>query len=351
MRRSVVCVLLVVAACGGESPVTSTAPPATAATTVATTVPETIPPTTPPDAGVLALLPAGDAMGPGWEEVLFVPYGVTEDTLGTAPGGEGGTLDLGPEYGAQAPDGTWWFLDAANARLARFGPDGSLVAAIPVPADILTQGVYLQFQLPRVLADGTFVAFGYRDETTAVLRASSHGAIDQVLLPGFVAPRTDDGVLVYGYDDGGAAVAIDPVGETVTPVEWFRTPTGARYRLGMTEGGLRIELPDAGVDRVLPLVTAADPAVRAFGSIEATATADGTIHLLVLGASEADETTQLAGYAAVLPDGTVTAMTAVRNPFTTADPGSPAHLGAAAGDATPWFMVVDTDGVRVYRRG
>jgi hypothetical protein len=47
----------------------------------------------------------------------------------------------------------------------------------------------------------------------------------------------------------------------------------------------------------------------------------------------------------------VTPVVAVRNPFTLSDPGSPAHLGAAYGSTEPWFMVVDLDGVRVYRPG
>lgn len=51
---------------------------------------------------------------------------------------------------------------------------------------------------------------------------------------------------------------------------------------------------------------------------------------------------------AVLPDGTSPVM-AMRTPFILSDPGSPSHLGAAYGATEPWFMVVDPDGVRVYR--
>jgi hypothetical protein len=117
----------------------------------------------------------------------------------------------------------------------------------------------------------------------------------------------------------------------------------------MSEAGLRIELPDAGVDRIVPLVAASDPAARFFGAIEVATTADGRLHLFVVGVSEADESTQLAGYATILPDGTVTAMVAVQNPFTLASTGSPGSLGAAFGSDQPWFMIVDTDGVHVHQ--
>ena len=85
-------------------------------------------------------------------------------------------------------------------------------------------------------------------------------------------------------------------------------------------------------------------------SIEVATTADGVIHLFVLGLSESDETVQLAGYAWVASDGTVGPMSPIVNPFTPADPGSPAHIGAAYGATSPWFMVIGEEGVEVYSR-
>ncbi len=338
LRVALVALLLAACDSGGSG--------ATTTTLVATTTASV------PVVGVdaIALEVVGDAMGADWVEELFLPYGDTEDTLGTSPGGEGGSLDLGPEYGAQAPDGTWWFLDAAKTRLARFGADGAYLGAVALPADLLVGGVYFQFQLPRVLADGTLVAFGFRVDSTAMLRAAGSG-VDQAMLAGTVLPRVDDGVLAYGFDDTGALLAVDPIAGTAQPAEWMRTQAGTRFHLEVTEGGLRIVLPDAPitVDRVLQLVTAADATIPAFGGIQVTGTADGSIHVLILGSSSADETAQLGGLVTILPDGTVTAPVPVRNPFTSSDPGSPAQLGAAFGAENPWFMVVDTDGVRVYR--
>ena len=200
------------------------------------------------------------------------------------------------------------------------------------------------------MANGTFVAFGYRDDETAILRATPAGIIDQVLLAGTLGAHTDDGSLVFAFDGGGTPTAIDPITGTQAPVEWFLTQTGARYRFGVTDTGLHVELPDAAVpvERIVPLVAASDPTARAFGSIEVTTTADGRIHLFIVGASEADESVQLAGYTAILPDSTVTAMVPTQDPFTPSDPGSPAHLGAAFAAEQLRLIIVDTDGLHVY---
>jgi hypothetical protein len=352
-RRLLVALVLVAAGCdsGGSAPVT-TAPTTTTTTTTPATTTTAGTTTTSAVVGVdLLALPVAGEMGPEWVEEIFIPYGDTVETLGTSPGGEGGTMDLGPEFGAQGPDGTWWFLDAAKTRLARYTADGTYRDALPIPEAVLVGGVYFQFQLPRVMADGTLVAFGFRETTTAILRATPAGVVDQVFVDGLMVPRVDDGTLAYGFDDSGRVLAVDPVAVNIARAEWFSTQTGARFRFTITDAGLRVELPDAPVpvDRILPIVSAADPTVRAFGSIEVTSTADGRIHLLVIGAAETDETTQLAGYTTILPDGTVTPVIPVRDPYTLSDPGSPAHLGAAFGSNQPWLMCIDTDGVRIYR--
>lgn len=112
----VVAAVTVVACGGGDTTAPSTTVPSATSTTTTTTT--TLPPTTttttpvtttttvPVPEGVL-LLPSASEFGPAWHEAFVIPYGPAEEELGTAPGGDGGSLDLGPEYGAQAPDGTW----------------------------------------------------------------------------------------------------------------------------------------------------------------------------------------------------------------------------------------------------
>lgn len=350
--------LLAIVACGDDDAVTTTVPPtvttvtttpATSTTFTSTTEPVATT-TTVPFVDVLAIPEALAEMGSDWVEETFIPYGPAEAELGTSPGGEGGMLDLGPEYGAQGPDGTWWFLDVAKTRLARYAADGVFLDALPIPVELLTQGVYVQFQLPRVLAGGEFVAFRLGQGSTAMMLVTEAG-FERVEVSGYVIPRADDGATLYGFDDQGDMVGVDPSGEATFPIEWFMTQTGSRYRITLVEDGLRVELPDAPepVDRILPMVYAADPSVDAFAGIQVATTADGRIHLLLTGAPESDESLQLAGYATILADGSMTPVTPVRNPFTPSDPGSPGQLGAAFGADQPWFMVIDVDGIRIYR--
>ncbi|HEX6221316.1 MAG TPA: hypothetical protein VF115_09495, partial [Acidimicrobiia bacterium] len=120
------------------------------------TLPETTTTSTPGEPTLL--LPSASEFGPDWSEVLVIRYGDDEEELGTAPGGDMGSLDLGPEYGAQAPDGSWWILDAAKRRLAHYSETGEYLEAIAMKPEHLTQGQYFQFQLPHILADGTLVA-------------------------------------------------------------------------------------------------------------------------------------------------------------------------------------------------
>ena len=358
MGRALAAVYAVVlVACSGDTADTLTT---TTTTTLATSTTTSVATTTSsvPVVGVdeIALHVVTDEVGAGWVEELFIPYGDAVELLGTSPGGEGGTLDLGPEYGAQAPDGTWWFLDAAKTRLARYAADGSYLGEVILPVEVLVGGVYFQFQLPRVMADGTLIAFGFREEGTAILRATTDGTVDQIVVPGTLLPRVDDGMLVYMYTSEFNIAALDPITGSTSVIDRYAgelrlyTQTGIPFWLELGSDGLRLRLPDIGVDRILPIVTASDPTLAAFGSIEVTTTADGRIHLLMLGASEADETTQLGGFFSILPDGTVTPVVTVRNPFSPSDPGSPAHLGAAFGATQPWYMIVDTDGIHVYRR-
>jgi hypothetical protein len=100
---------------------------------------------------------------------------------------------------------------------------------------------------------------------------------------------------------------------------------------------------------MIPLEASIRPgAVHA--SVEVASGVDGVLHLLFLGISESDEMTQLGGYATIAANGEPTVMEPIVDPFTPADPGSPAHLGVTYGSATPWFMMIGEQGVEVYIR-
>jgi hypothetical protein len=292
------------------------------------------------------LEPTTTALPEQWTLKFVIGYGEDETLLGTAPGGE--NLTLGPDFGAQAPDGTWWFLDGAKRRLAHYDSAGIYLDAVETPIDYLVDGTYFQFQLPRVLADGTLVATRFDGEATEFLTVSG-GNPSRVFVPGTLLPRADDGSTIYGFDLENALWAIDPVTADREPVEWFVSQAGSRYRIGTTVEGVLIELPDIGVERMIPLKAGIGPgAVHA--SVEVASGADGVIHLLFLGISASDETTQLGGYTTITDDGRPTAMEPILDPFTPADPGSPSHLGVTYGSVTPWFMMIGEQGVEVYVR-
>jgi hypothetical protein len=285
-------------------------------------------------------------MGPGWTE-LFFPYGESEDMLGTSPGGEG--LMWGPEYGSQTTDGDWWFLDAAKLRIAHYSADGTYLDDIPMPADLLVSGQYFQYQMPQALDDGTVVVSGHGQK---LIRISAAG-VTGVSVAGSIPWVTTDGAFLYGFrPEGNAMVRLDPDDTVIEPVEWFTARNGNRYRVTVDGDEILVELPDAPTPatRTLQMRFSEEPDVIAFAGIEVETGSDGTMFILFYGAPESNEQLGVGGFLTISPEGVVGEMERVTNPFTPSDPGSPAHLGVTPGTSTPWLMVVDVDGVRVYTR-
>jgi hypothetical protein len=284
--------------------------------------------------------------------VLFIPYGEDEGELGTAPGGDMGSLDLGPEYGAQAPDGSWWILDAAKMRLAQYSETGEYLGAVPMRPEHLTQGQFFQFQLPRILADGTLVAQRMGGDTTTLLLLED-GDTSLVSVPTDFGLRFDDGSSLYGFSgEGRLQTRVDPHTGDPEEVDWFHTQAGTRFRLGIQGDELTVDLPDAPGANHLSwrLAYAGDPTIPAYGMVEVASGEDGTLFLYILGGTDSGVGEQLAGFMSISPDGVASPVEPTRDPFTPSDPGSPAHLGIQAGARTPWIMIVDTDGVRVFGR-
>ena len=297
------------------------------------------------DTVTVLLHPTGE-MGPGWTELSF-PYGESEDTLGTSPGGE--NLMFGPEYGAQVPDGSWWFLDAAKMRYAHYSPEGEYIDQAIFPTEILSQGIYFQFQMPQALDDGSVVASGFRGEASSELLTFADGTFTAKTIDASVAWSVTDGELLYGFSAAdNSPHSLDPAADTPDDVEWFLARDGSRYMITLESGELTVELPDAGVTKILRLRFSEDPDVKTMGSVEVETTQDGSIHLLFYGVPASDETLEVGGLVSVSPDGRVGESEPIVSPFSASDTGSPAHLGVHPGTSTVWIMVVGVDGVHVY---
>lgn len=333
-----------------EAPAVTTSIAPTTSTTGLPTTPTTgMPETTttaPPEVSEWVIEPALATMPDDWNLEFVIPYGEADELLGSAPGGE--NLMLGPDYGAQAPDGSWWFMDAAKQRLAHYDGSGAYIDSVVLGPKFLAQDIYFQYQLPHILADGTLVASRFGGETTDLL-VVRNGLPSLLNLAAVMFLKADDGELIYAFNPEGGSWAIEPHTGSTEPVDHFRSQSEDRYRISLANGAVQISLPDAGVKLEIP-ITASIGDGEVHASIEVATTVDGVIHLFVLGLSESDETVQLAGYTSVAPDGTVRPMSPIMNPFTPADPGSPGHIGAAHRAASPWFMVIGEDGVEVYTR-
>ncbi len=354
MRRSLILLVALVAACSsGPSTTSSTAPPAgstttsepvtTTSTMVSTTT--SLPSLSPGD---LVLPVATGSMPDTWRELFTIPYGETPETLGTSLGGDGEGVYWGPEYGAQAPDGSWWFLDTAKYRLAHFDADGEYIEEVAVPTEMLVNGVYFQWTFPKVMRNGTVLAARITGGTHYIRYRD--GKLDGFEVPVAAVPRTDDGELVYAMDfEDSSLWAVDPRAATAERTDTMRARDGSRFLLTVGPSTIHLELPDAGttVDMVF---TAAGIGGNAHLSIEAVGDDEGNIHLFILGFPEADESQQLAGYARVTADGSVVILEEMMSPFSLSDPGTPTRLGVTPGTSTPTYMVVGDEGVTVYTR-
>ncbi len=295
------------------------------------------------------LQPFGE-LGGDWSE-LFLPYGETEDQLGTSPGGDG--LMLGPEYGTQTPDGNFSILDVAKQRAAVFSPDGEYLEQVVFPEAVLVDGQYFQYQMPQALDDGSIAIGGFRGETTSALLRIVDGSVSSTTFEGPVSWVTTDGIDLYGLSfEDARPYRLDPDNPPGVEVDWLLTRGQTRYSIVVRGDEIVIELPDAAVPMTttLQLRYSEDPDVIAHAGIEVETGADGSLFILLYGAPESDESLGIGGLLSISPDGVVSEVEAIREPFSPADPGSPAHLGVTPGTSDPWLMMIDEDGVRIYTR-
>jgi hypothetical protein len=322
--------------------------PTTTASTTSTTSISTTTTSAGPVGDLTLALASVSTLGDEWSEQFVIGYGSKEELLGTAPGGDSGSLQLGPDYGAQAADGTWWFLDAAKQRLAHYSENGEYIDAVAVTPDLLTNGQYFQYQLPHALDSGMLVA----SRLGSGLLVLKDGALHGVGLSTTVRVHTDDGKALYGFGDNGELLRVDPSSGAVDHVDWFKTRGGTPYRLSVRGSDITVELPDSSIGQVvIHLVYSGDETVPAYAAVEANGGTNGSLFLFLYGGTDSGEGGQLAGFLTISPDGVVSPMEPSRDPFSPSDPGSPAHLGVRPGSDVPWLMFVDTDGVHVYRRG
>lgn len=279
-----------------------------------------------------------------WREVFLVPYGPGDERLGTSGGGDAGVVRIGPEYGAVAADGSWWFLDVAKQRLAHYDATGRYLDAVAVPRQLI-QGRGFAWTLPHILADGSLVAVRLTPDGAALLRLRE-GRLDELPLSHMFTPSYDDGSLLYGSTPQGSLKVLDPDTGKMWPTTEFLTPGGTPFSVDVDFDRGSVTIEREANSQTLVFRTASG-AVAHVG-VQWRAGSDDSLHLFLTGTGADDESTPLVGYLPLEADGAVGEVEPFLDPFSSTDPGSPAQLVVAPGSSTPMLVFVRADGVHVY---
>lgn len=276
--------------------------------------------------------------------MFAIPYGRARERLGTSPGGEGDRLRFGPEYGAPAPDGTWWFLDTAKHRLAHYDAAGRFLDDVRVGPGT---PVGRQWQLPHVLADGSLLAINLQAHGTELLRLRN-GRVDETALDRAFVPAYDDGRLLYGHVGRRKLIVVDPATGDIRRTHTLLTPGGTPFLLVSDWDAGSVEISLGGIRQRLRFRSASG-AVAHIG-VRVAAGADGALDLFLVGYGNDDPRRQLVGFARFLPGSGIEEVEPFLDPFSDADPGNGGHLVLRPGSSLPMLVSVEPDGVHVYAR-
>lgn len=289
------------------------------------------------------------ALSPSWGRVSTIGYGSATAKLGTSLGGDGEGVFYGPSFGTQTPDKTWWYLDTAKARLAHYSPTGTYLGQVKIPAAFLTDGIYVQYQTPQALKDGSLVLLGTDPAGPTLLRVSRTHHFTKLKLKQVVTVHSNDGTYLYGFTEARKTVRITPTTGKITAVTWMRGQGGRRFTLAVGNGTVTVKRP--GVNLKLKLVSAEHPTKTPHPQLEATMGADGRLWVLISAIVEVSASTSVdaVGLISIKPSGAVSAVQRVRALTSLSDPGDGQHLGVRYGGTKPWLMFIDTDAARVYR--
>jgi hypothetical protein len=294
-------------------------------------------------------LHAPSALNSSWGLVSAIGYGTAAAKLGTSLGGDGGGITYGPSYGTQTPDKTWWYLDVAKKRLAHYSKTGAYLGQVKVPTKYLDQGLYLQYQNPQALKNGSIVLMGTDVSGARLLVMSKTHHFTSVKLKQWVSVHSTDGTSLYGFNTGDQTVRLNPTTGKITTVTWMRGQGGRRFSLAVGSGSVTIRRP--GVTLKLKLVSAEHPTKTPHPQLEATMGADGRLWVLISAIVELSSTdyADAVGLVSISASGHVSAVQPVRSLTSASDPADGLHLGIRYGGTKPWLMFIGTDAARVYR--
>ena len=273
-----------------------------------------------------------------WREVLLLPYGETPQELGD---GRALNEQFGPDLpAARDRNGDWWIADVYKDRVAVFNERGTLVAEYATDIRGPVFGI-------QILDDGR--AIGASTEERVVVIGDQVDYFDVGLN---LTLLDTDGAAAYGHITGTARNVVVRPSETGVEVETVRTfPTraGSSYSVKVANDSsvVVVSIIDESGSSTIELQLSDGTGGTVFALAEAVAGPDGSVHLLLVGWSESDESNQLGRYVHLSSDGLLTDLP-VPNPFGELDPGTPHHLVVDPVHSTPYIAVIDSDGVRIW---
>ena len=279
------------------------------------------------------VVPAAAASLPdSWHEKFVIPYGPGKALLGTSPGGDSGTLDIGPEYGAPGPDGTWWFLDYAKGRLAHFDADGAFLEAVRPDAGAARRRRLLPVAAPararRRHPGGSAPVDRQPAPAPAPRRRARRDPRRRRAVQHDVRRRHAALRVRPGQPAGDGRPR--PTARSTRPTlsgrrRARRSRSGSPSTAASSSSGCRT----LGVSKRLPLRTASG--AKAHVGIQVRAGTDDTLHLFLVGTGEDDESLQLVGYTSVSPAGAVSEVEGLPEPVQRVRPRQPRPARHGAG--------------------
>ena len=289
-------------------------------------------------------LRAPASLGSGWSRIIKVGYGTSAAKLGTSPAGEG--LNLGPSYGVQVPNKTWWIADAAKLRLAHYSDSGKYLGQVKLPAKYLHLGAF-QWQNPVALADGSVVL----SSTTIGSPASPSSAKHKLSRVPSAASSTS-----WPPTASTSTASMRPTARfasTRSPARSSRSP-GSSDKADASSSSTSVTASSTSCDQASIFGSTRLPptGLTVHPSLQAVMAADGKLWILVAGFVEVspDRTDTVVGLFSVSPSGKLSSVSRVRNPTSPADPADGHNLGIRHGGIHPTLMFIDPDAVRVYRK-
>lgn len=285
-------------------------------------------------------------LGREWKRVLEIAYGNRSSRLGVSMQKDG--TGLGPSYGVQTPDQTWWIADAAKRRLAHFSGSGKYLGEVRVPRKFLERGEF-RWRNPVALANGSVVLTRASEGPPALLVVSPTGHLSQVRMKQHVEVAVSDGTYFFGTCADGRRIRLDPISGKTRGTTWFQGQNGHKFQILESGDDLVVKRPGRSVR--IRLAPAENPKGVFRREIEYAVGREGRLWVLVRGAvsSPGSRETPANALFSVSKTGRVATQPGLRELTGAADPADGHRLGITFGSKQPWLMFVDADALRVYQ--